>query len=92
MVSRAEGWKFYFLTFMGARAMAWPPDQILYVGEFPSQIIINHELVHLMQYRRDGYLVYLFRWWYQLLTKGYSQIDYEREANGEILDKDDDGV
>lgn len=39
-----------------------------------------HEDVHKEQYREDGWIKFLSRYIWQLLTKGYKNIDYEVEA------------
>jgi len=39
-----------------------------------------HEDCHKSQWKRDGWLKFVFRYFWQALTKGYENIDYEVEA------------
>lgn len=41
---------------------------------------IKHEDCHKAQWKREGYLKFSIRYLYQLVTKGYLNIDYEIEA------------
>ena len=40
----------------------------------------KHEDTHKEQYRKDGWIKFLSRYIWQLITKGYMNIDYEIEA------------
>ena len=39
-----------------------------------------HEDTHKLQFAKDGYIKFLSRYIFQLITKGYLYIDYEIEA------------
>lgn len=41
---------------------------------------LAHELVHVDQYKRLGMFKFLVSWGFQYLTKGYWNIDLEKEA------------
>ena len=45
-----------------------------------SDVWQKHEDVHKEQYKRDGWFKFLSRYIWQLITKGYTNIDYEIEA------------
>ena len=69
-----------FLKIMKFEYLAFPPDKIYYLKFYPCQRMIRHEKKHLEQYKRDGVIKYFFRWWWQYITVGYENIDYEIEA------------
>ena len=39
-----------------------------------------HEDTHKFQYARDGWIKFISRYIWQAITKGYKNIDYEKEA------------
>lgn len=40
----------------------------------------KHEEAHRLQFAQEGTFIFLYRYIWQLLTKGYKNIDYEIEA------------
>lgn len=46
---------------------------------------IKHEDTHKEQYTRDGWFKFLTRYIWQGITKGYLQIDYEKEARAAAM-------
>jgi hypothetical protein len=45
-----------------------------------SETLVKHELIHHYQAQREGWLMWNIRYYRQLWTVGYMNIDYEVEA------------
>ena len=45
-----------------------------------DSVWMKHEDVHKEQFKKDGWIKFLTRYIWQLITKGYKNIDYEIEA------------
>jgi hypothetical protein len=70
----------------------WLRPEVLERGERYLIAILEHELIHVRQYERDGILRFLFRYVAEYLRgrfrglshfEAYSAISYEREARGD---------
>ncbi len=78
------GWRLWILTKLDLRGIALPWNSIWIDKEnYNVEWVRIHEAAHIRQMHRDGRLVFLFRYFWQLLTVGYDRIDYEIEANAE---------
>lgn len=77
---KASGLVRLFMDAMEFYYMAMPNDTIYYLYSRPVGRMYRHELKHIEQYNRDGVIKYLIRWWWQYITVGYDNIDYEIEA------------
>jgi hypothetical protein len=53
-----------------------------YVGEFPSQEMLDHEAVHFEQMDRDGTFTFVVKYLYYWVRFGYDNNPYEIEAYG----------
>lgn len=68
-------WPCWYKNFFG---FAFAP--FVFVKDKDSKQQVSHELIHIKQ-QYDHFIVWFWlRYFYQLLTKGYKNIDYEVEA------------
>jgi hypothetical protein len=65
----------------GVAAITWPWGVVYVLREFEhNDALLIHEQVHMRQVDEHGPWRFSTRYLWQLLTKGYSRIDYEIEA------------
>lgn len=69
------------LDWLDLRGLALPWSAIWVLSEEDSAWLRAHESCHITQMHRDGRVVFLIRYFWQLFAAGYDSIDYEREAN-----------
>ena len=65
--------KFHAIPFVGVMTFTGPKDRV-------SETLVKHELIHYYQAVREGALKWNWRYYRQLWTVGYRDIDYEIEA------------
>lgn len=56
-------------------------DRVYYKEHPPTESKLQEELVHIKDQKEDTLLGYFCTWMYQLITKGYKNITYEKEAH-----------
>lgn len=75
--------KIYYVNWLipPFRAMTIPPFGIFIKKQFKgNHQILQHDLIHWKQYKRMGFFMYYFRYFFQLITIGYDTMPMEMEA------------
>lgn len=49
-------------------------------GHKSNAVVVQHELIHIEQMRREGKLLFMLKYTWWLLTRGYKNNPYEVEA------------
>ena len=63
------------------KAMLWLPDMnIYYIGDYPSAVLIMHELIHVKQVERYGKVKYMELFLWYNIKYGYKNNPLELEA------------
>lgn len=68
-------WPYWFGNFVGLAI--WP---FIFVKDKDDEKVLAHEYVHISQQLNHWLIWFYIRYFYQLFTKGYNNIDYEIEA------------
>ena len=68
-------WSYWYKD---GRGIAIAP--FIFVKDTDDRELVNHELIHIRQQYNHYIIWFYIRYFYQLFTKGYENIDYEIEA------------
>lgn len=78
----------WYMVFLRYQGLTTPWDTIYYANDraFKSSMLRKHEMTHAKQMDREGKFMFLLKYNYYWITKGYKDNPYEveaREAAGE---------